>query len=140
MMTKQNGASMTDANMTRVGKGTSITNYNGAAAPTIEMPQATPTGAAWDLPRYRMKVDEYRSYRRNGYLIVRGLVEQPDVENLRTYAMDLLHGRIALPGAPQPTTTDPQELYKRFSRLHMLHRQFETAAALDGLKAITNNL
>jgi len=126
-MTKQNGASMTGASMTLTDKGASIANYNGAAAPVLEMPSAPSTGAAWDLPRYRVKVDEYKSYWRNGYLIVRGLVEQPDVENLRTYAMDLLHGRIVLPGATPPTTTDPQELYKRFSRLHMLHRQFETA-------------
>src|SRR5690606_31438375 len=103
------------------------TNDNSTATAVMEVPDVPPTGAAWDLSRYRVKVDEYKSYWRNGYLIVRGLVEQPDVENLRTYAMDLLHGRIALPGTAQPTTSDPQELYKRFSRLHMLHRQFETA-------------
>ncbi len=127
-MSKKNDVAMSTISTTMsMNTTTAIANYNGAAAPTLEMTQETPTGAAWDLSRYRVKVDEYKSYWRNGYLVVRGLVEQPDVETLRTYAMDLLHGRITLPGATQPTPTDPQELYKRFSRLHMLHRQFETA-------------
>lgn len=88
---------------------------------------AHPQPQAWDLPRYRVKVDEYKHYQRNGYVIVRGLVEQADVEIMRTWGMDLLYGRITIPGVAQPNTADIQELYKRFSRIHMLHRQFETA-------------
>lgn len=88
---------------------------------------AHPQPQAWDLPRYRVKVDEYKHYWRNGYLIVRGLVTQEDVEAMRTYAMDLLYGRLEIPGIARPASNDPQELYKRFSRIHMLHRHFATA-------------
>lgn len=80
-----------------------------------------------DLPPYRVKVDEYKHYWRNGYLIVRGLVASEDIAAMRPFAMDLLHGRIAIPGAPPPASQEPQELYRRFSRIHMLHRQFEPA-------------
>jgi chlorinating enzyme len=81
-----------------------------------------------DLPPYRVKVDEYKSYQRDGYLIIHGLVAPADIEALRTFAMDLLYGRIEIPGAPpRPTGDDPQDLYKRFSRIHMLHRQFAPA-------------
>jgi hypothetical protein len=106
-------------------------------------PAVTPHPWPAELAPYRVKVDEYKSYWRNGYLVVRNLVTEEDVETLRTFAMDLLHGRIEIPGHPQPATDDPQELYKRFTRLHMLHRQFEPAGryllyprALDVLEAL----
>jgi chlorinating enzyme len=88
--------------------------------------EATPA-AAWDLPAYRVKVDEYKAYWRDGYWVVRNLVTPSDVETLRTFAMDLLYGRLAIPGVMQPTSDDPQELYKRFTRVHMLHRHFAPA-------------
>jgi phytanoyl-CoA hydroxylase len=100
-----------------------MSTQNGASALTAEKNQPT----EWELPRYRVKVDEYKSYWRNGYLVVRGLVADEDVANLRSYAMDLLHGRIEIPGVAQPESRDLEALYKRFSRIHMLHRQFETA-------------
>jgi phytanoyl-CoA hydroxylase len=80
-----------------------------------------------DLAPYRVKVDEYKSYQRDGYLIIRGLVASADVEALQLFAMDLLYGRIEIPGAPPPISDAPQDLYKRFSRIHMLHRQFAPA-------------
>ena len=80
-----------------------------------------------ELPKYRVKVEEYKQYHSNGYLIVRGLVAEPDVAAIRDFGMDLLHGRLAIPGVAQPETTDLQALYKRFSRIHMLHRHFATA-------------
>jgi len=79
------------------------------------------------LAPYRVKVDEYKHYWQNGYLIVRDLVAAPDVEILQNFGMDLLYGRLPVPGQPAPTSTEPEQLYKRFSRIHMLHRQFEIA-------------
>lgn len=76
---------------------------------------------------YRVKVDQYRHYWQNGYLIVPNLVDPEDVTEMQTFAMDLLHGRLEIPGVPAPQSDDLNELYKRFSRIHMLHRQFETA-------------
>src|SRR5262245_39141023 len=79
------------------------------------------------LPAYRVKVDEYKSYWRNGFLTVHGLVAPEDVAALQGFALDLLHGRLAVPGTPPPASQEPQELYRRFSRIHMLHRQFAPA-------------
>jgi phytanoyl-CoA hydroxylase len=95
---------------------------NGAAHPAASI-QPWPA----ELAPYPVKVDEYKFYHRNGYLIVRNLVDQADVEALRTFAMDLLYGRLEIPGAPPIADNTPQELYKRFTRIHMLHRQFAPA-------------
>jgi phytanoyl-CoA hydroxylase len=78
--------------------------------------------------RYRVKVDEYIAYQRNGYLVVRGLVPPEAVAELVTFAMDLLDGRIALPGTAAPSfDATAADRYKRFSRIHMLHRTQATA-------------
>jgi phytanoyl-CoA hydroxylase len=100
-----------------------MTHTSNGAAHQVESIQPWPA----ELPSYPVKVDEYKFYHRNGYLIVRDLVAQPDVETLRTFAMDLLHGRIEIPSSTPPTNDTPQELYKRFTRIHMLHRQFAPA-------------
>ncbi|MCL5995803.1 MAG: phytanoyl-CoA dioxygenase family protein [Chloroflexi bacterium] len=94
--------------------------------------------------RYKVKVSEYRHYYRNGYLVVRNLLPPEDVEALKAFAMDLLHGRVMLPGLePPPPNATLDELYGRFSRIHMLHRANATAEkyllhprALDVLEAL----
>ena len=73
--------------------------------------------------RYRVKVDEYIFYRRNGYLIVRNLLAPDEVDELLTFASDLLYGRELLPGMePPPPDATEEQLFSRFSRIHMLHR------------------
>jgi chlorinating enzyme len=73
--------------------------------------------------RYAVKVDEYVHYQRNGYLVVRDLVSQNDVEELKQHAMDLFYGRKVVPGIePPPPEATEEQLMKRFSRVHMLHR------------------
>ncbi len=73
--------------------------------------------------RYRVKVDEYIFYRRNGYLIVRNLLAPDEVDELLTFASDLLYGRELLPGMePPPADATEEQLFSRFSRIHMLHR------------------
>ncbi|MFN8445227.1 MAG: phytanoyl-CoA dioxygenase family protein [Caldilineaceae bacterium] len=96
-----------------------------------------------NLSAYRVKVDEYKSYWRNGYLIVRNLVTQADVDVMKQFATGLLHGEIEIPGVPPPASQQPQDLYSRFSRIHMLHRQFEVPeryllypSVLDVLQAL----
>ncbi|CAN5656433.1 hypothetical protein BH10CHL1_BH10CHL1_26560 [soil metagenome] len=86
-----------------------------------------PSVATWDIPRYRVKVDQYKRYWQDGYLVVRNLVLPEDVATLQTFSMDVLHGRVDVPGVAAPTTTELQELYKRFTRIHMLHRQLAPA-------------
>ncbi len=82
---------------------------------------------AIDRPdRYRVKVDEYIFYRRNGYLIVRNLVPQAFVQELLEFATDVLYGRLLLPGMePPPPNATEEQLWARFSRIHMLHRVHE---------------
>ncbi|MCC6483801.1 MAG: phytanoyl-CoA dioxygenase family protein [Armatimonadetes bacterium] len=72
--------------------------------------------------RYRISVADYVHYQKEGYLIVRNLVSQEDIERIRNHAMDILFGRVLLDGLepPSPNATQ-EELIHRFSRVHMLH-------------------
>ncbi|HVL39270.1 MAG TPA: phytanoyl-CoA dioxygenase family protein [Fimbriimonadaceae bacterium] len=78
------------------------------------------------VQRYRVSVEEYRSFRRDGYLVVRGLLSQREVEELLQHSEDLMYGRVEVPGleAPPPGAS-PDELEKRILRIHMLHRHLE---------------
>ncbi|MBI2191224.1 MAG: phytanoyl-CoA dioxygenase family protein [Planctomycetes bacterium] len=82
---------------------------------------------AEDRPdRYRVPVEDYSAYQRQGFLVVRSLVSSAEVEGLTRHAMDLLYGRIAVPGVePPPSGATEDQLLQRFSRVHMLHRNDE---------------
>lgn len=84
---------------------------------------------AQDRPdRYRVTVEEYIAYQRQGYIVVRNLVPDAEVAELQQFAMDLLYGRIEVPGVPPPPPDASQtDLYSRFSRIHMLHRAHPVA-------------
>lgn len=71
---------------------------------------------------YRVSVAEYRSFRRDGYLIVRGLVSPTDVAEMKDHIDDLLTGRIDVEGIepPKPGAT-LEENEKRLLRIHMMH-------------------
>jgi hypothetical protein len=43
---------------------------------------------------YHVSVDEYITFRRQGFLVVRGLVCQDDVDELREHTEDLMQGRL----------------------------------------------
>src|SRR5690348_573375 len=65
------------------------------------MPETTapaPQAAAphpWDRPgRYRLSVEEYIRFKRDGFLAVRGLVAPAEVEELRRHTEDLMQGRL----------------------------------------------
>lgn len=102
---------------------------NGAVG-TLAIPQQVavapglaPVQAVRPYPRYRVSVAEYVTFRRQGFLIVRGLVPPEDVAELVDHTDDLLRGRLDVPGlAPPPPGATPQELERRYLRIHMLHR------------------
>jgi phytanoyl-CoA hydroxylase len=72
--------------------------------------------------RYRVTREEYVSYQRDGFLVVRGLVPPADMELLEEHAMDLFYGRASVPGVePPPPNATPEQLTQRFTRVHMLH-------------------
>ena len=94
--------------------------------------------------RYLVTADQYRHFRRWGYLVVPQLVSADDVAELRQHTDDLMQGRlpeqrIAMPDrdtgkdtgvtmqtleAP-PAHLSPDEKAQFFLRIHMLHRQLE---------------
>ncbi|MGI8913863.1 MAG: phytanoyl-CoA dioxygenase family protein [Chloroflexota bacterium] len=77
-------------------------------------------------PRYRVSVAEYVSFHRQGFLIVPGLVPPEDVQELVGHTDELLQGRLDVPGLePPPPDATPQELERRYLRIHMLHRVLE---------------
>ncbi len=73
--------------------------------------------------RRRVTVDEYVTYQTGGFLIVRKLFAEDEVEELLQHALDLLYGRKELPGLePPPPDAGEEQLMDRFTRIHMLHR------------------
>ena len=97
------------------------------------------------IKSYQVSVEEYRAFRRDGYLIVRGLVLPEHVAELLAHTEDVMYGRVALPGVPLPGPNDsPLEMEKRLLRIHMLHRDVETweryllyPRVLDVVQALT---
>src|SRR5215210_3366835 len=95
----------------------------------------TTTGRA---DRYRMTVQEYITFRRQGFLVVRGLLTPEEVDELRAHTEDLMQGRlpeqvtemaerdVSLDGgvtiqrleAP-PAHLSPREKAEYFLRIHM---------------------
>ena len=93
--------------------------------------------------RYQVSVEEYITFRRQGFLVVRGLVSAAEVAELRDHTEDLMQGRLpeqqgselALADhtngvstqslASPPEQLSPAEKAEYFLRIHMLHRQLE---------------
>ena len=93
---------------------------------------------------YRVSVDEYRSFRQNGFVAVRGLVSEDEIAELRAHTDDLMQGRLPEQQSqmsPRDVTRDtgvtgqgleappahlsPVEKAQYFLRIHMLHRKLE---------------
>jgi ectoine hydroxylase-related dioxygenase (phytanoyl-CoA dioxygenase family) len=94
--------------------------------------------------RYRVSVDEYRKFRSQGFLVVRGLVAPHEIEELRQHTEDLMQGRlpqqqnrmserdvskdagVTMQGLEAPPGhLTPTEKAQYFLRIHMLHRKLE---------------
>jgi ectoine hydroxylase-related dioxygenase (phytanoyl-CoA dioxygenase family) len=94
--------------------------------------------------RYHVTVEQYRAFRRDGFLVVRGLVSPQDIAELRTHTDDLMQGRlpeqrsemqqrdttkdgaVTVQGLEAPPAhLSPDEKAQHFLRIHMLHRKLE---------------
>ncbi len=95
--------------------------------------------------RYRVSTDQYRAFRRDGFLVVRNLVSPEQIDELRGHTEDLMQGKLPEQQghlmAERDTTQDhgvtvqgieappahlsPDEKAQYFLRIHMLHRQLE---------------
>jgi phytanoyl-CoA hydroxylase len=85
----------------------------------------TSTVARHALP-YHVSVDEYVRFREQGYLVVKGLVTQDQVNALRAHTDNLREGREVIPGVPTPPATlSPEQRLQYWLRVHMLHRVSE---------------
>jgi phytanoyl-CoA hydroxylase len=72
---------------------------------------------------YRVSVEEYVSFHKQGFLLVRGLVPREDVQKPIDHMDNLLVGRETIPGiAVLSFRQSPQEKLQYWLRVHMLHR------------------
>lgn len=82
--------------------------------------------------RYPVTVDQFTTFLRQGFLVVRGLVARSEVEELAAHTREIISGRLAFDGTPGAPTAarhsgivDPalaSEIERRYVRIHMLHR------------------
>jgi ectoine hydroxylase-related dioxygenase (phytanoyl-CoA dioxygenase family) len=108
-------------------------------AVTLEAPAAAVPSAE----RYRVSVEEYSTFRRQGFLVVPGLVLPDEIAELREHTEDLMQGRlpeqqgrrmaerdtradggVSMQGLEAPPEhLSPREKAEYFLRIHMLHRR-----------------
>ena len=78
--------------------------------------------------QYQLSVEEYKAFRRDGYLLLRGLVGPDEVQELAQYTEDMMAGHKTLPGvAPPAEGATEQERRHHYERIHMPHRTEEIA-------------
>src|SRR5262245_50683503 len=84
------------------------------------------TSAQRTHPLYAVSVEEYVRFRRDGFLLVKGLVALNEVQALIDHTEAILDGSFQVPGVklPDPDTTI-EERRKLWDRLHMAHRTLE---------------
>ena len=99
-------------------------------------PAAQPVAQEWQRPesiatdfsaqrqRYVVSVGEYVRFHEQGFLIVKGLMNGDEVEELRRHASDPMYGRVNAQ-ARTAYTMSIEEIEKRYLRIHMLHRHLE---------------
>lgn len=90
----------------------------------------TPTRSRTHQP-YPVNIEEYKAFRRDGYLVVKGLVSQQEIDEMNQFMDDLVAGRKQLPGiaAPSADLSDEKRL-KHYERIHMPHRTNEICERL----------
>lgn len=72
--------------------------------------------------RYRVSIEQYRTFHAEGYLVVPGLVSADDVRALVTHTEEILAGRTAPPGTKQKISGwTMEEIERQFNRTLMPH-------------------
>ncbi|HEX8372483.1 MAG TPA: phytanoyl-CoA dioxygenase family protein [Chthoniobacterales bacterium] len=83
---------------------------------------------------YRVSIDEFTTYRRDGFVVIRGLVPDEEIAELRQHTEDLMDGKLpqqredASPSerlAPPPEHLTREQKANHYFRIHMLHRKLE---------------
>lgn len=79
-----------------------------------------------EIAPYRVTVDEYRFYRRNGFLVVRGVVLPEHVEELSRHCDDLLAERFDVSEfVHRPSGQPRRPIAEELHRIHMGHAKIE---------------
>lgn len=113
---------------------------------------------------YRVRTEQYRQFRRDGFLVVRGLLSSEEVLELKHHTEELMAGRLPEQQATAnvqaerrtvdaqeiseletpPEHLSPEEKANYFTRIHMLHRKLALheryllhPGILDVLEALT---
>lgn len=90
---------------------------------SITMPDEAMLRRFKEYEPYRVSVQEYITFHEQGFLVVRGLVPQEDVQDLVEHTENLLNGRETIPGIEKPSyRLTPDEQVQYWLRVHMLHR------------------
>ena len=75
---------------------------------------------------YAVTVEDYKTFRRDGFLIIKGLVPLEEVQELNQFMDDLVAGRKTIAGVPSPPDDLSDEERRTFyERVHMPHRASE---------------
>ena len=94
------------------------------------------------MERYRVSVEQYRAFRRDGFLVVPGIVSPAEIAELRRHTDELMQGRLPEQRTQMsardlsrdggvtvqdleapPADLSPVEKAQYFLRVHMLHRR-----------------
>lgn len=71
---------------------------------------------------YLVSVEEYKFFRKNGYLVVKGLVSRSEIEEMQSHITDLIAGQVDVEGLDKPLPGETlRETEKRLLRIHMMH-------------------
>ena len=81
---------------------------------------------------HRVSIDHYRQFRRDGFVVIPGLIPPADIQELREHTEALMEGRLPeqQPGTPEADRLpmpaahlSPIEKAQVVARIHMLHRK-----------------
>ncbi len=73
---------------------------------------------------YQVSVEEYVTFRQQGFLVVRGLVPPEDVQEMHDHVDGMMAGRISIgTSIALSDKLSREEQFERWSRVHMLHRE-----------------
>ncbi len=72
---------------------------------------------------YRVSVQEYVTFHEQGFVIIRNLILENDVQELQRHMDRILAGTEDVPGVPPPPVEwEPDKKIAYYQRIHMLHR------------------
>ncbi len=84
--------------------------------------------AARSQEQYQVRVADYRAFRRDGFLHIRGLLSRAEAAELAQFTDAMMAGEATIPGIPAPPEgLSAAERRHYYERVHMPHRSLELA-------------